>query len=180
MRCSGSRTDVSSAKRPGPDEHEVVARQLGRPPRGPWRTAHRCEYGFPSVIASPSVLEDGERFPTTFWLTCPFLDDIAARAESRGECAQWAAAAASDDDLAGRLREADREVRAMRAAESGGVDSCDSVGLAGQRDPLGVKCLHAHVAYALVGIGDPIGQAVLDECGSSCPDARCTRLQEEP
>lgn len=64
----------------------------------------------------------------------------------------------------------------MRAEEAGGVDPCFTVGLAGQRDPLGVKCLHAHVALALVGVDDPVGAELLGKTGSACADARCARL----
>ncbi len=56
-----------------------------------------------------------------------------------------------------------------------GTDACAAVGLAGQRDPLGVKCVHAHVALALVGIDDPIGLELLER-GRECPDRYCDRF----
>jgi hypothetical protein len=39
-----------------------------------------------------------------------------------------------------------------------------------------VKCLHAHLALALVGIDDPIGRALLGQGDTDCPDERCARL----
>jgi len=95
--------------------------------------------------------------------------------ESEGSTADWATRAATDGHLRERLVALDERVRAARTAESGGVDACASVGLAGQLDPLGIKCIHAHVALALIGLDDPIGQAVLAE-GDVCPDSRCARL----
>ena len=48
-----------------------------------------ARYGFPTVIASPSRLDDGTPFPTTYWLTCPYLADAASAAESAGRLAEW-------------------------------------------------------------------------------------------
>jgi uncharacterized protein len=154
----------------------VVESQIGRPPRTPWRVAVRCKYGYPAVIASPGLLDDGTRFPTALWLTCPWVGEAAAAEESAGATAQWSERASTDPALAQALRNADEQVRARRTAESGGEDPCPSVGIAGQRDPLGVKCLHAHAAAALAGIDDPIGVAVLERCGRDCPDGRCARF----
>jgi len=158
------------------DDASVVAAQAGRAPRAPWRVAARCVWGYPTAIASPSRLSDGTPFPTFAWLTCPWLSQRAAAAESRGETAAWAERAASDTELRARLAETDRALRERRTAESGGADECGSVGIAGQRDPLAVKCLHAHVALALVGIEDPIGLHLLHDGDPACPDRRCARL----
>jgi uncharacterized protein len=130
-------------------------------------------------VVSPARLSDGAPFPTFAWLTCPWLAQRAAAAESRGETAEWARRAAADEGLRARLAETDRVVREVRAAESGGEDHCRSVGIAGQRDPLGVKCLHAHLALALVGIDDPIGIDLLAESDPACPDGRCARLTQD-
>jgi hypothetical protein len=158
------------------DEATLVARQLDRAPRQPWRVASRCRFGRPTAIVSPSLLSDGTPFPTYAWLTCPHLADEVAALESGGDVAAWAARAASDASLAAALRAVDARVRELRAAESGGVDACSSVGVAGQRDPLGVKCLHAHVALVLVGAGDPIGEALLADVRAECDDDRCAAL----
>lgn len=151
----------------------LVESQTGRPPRAPWRVAASCSFGYPTVIVSPSVLADGSRFPTWAWLTCPHLVEAVSRLESEGAAAQWAWAAANDVGLAQALIELDAEVRAARCAEGDGADACDDVGIAGQRRPLGVKCLHAHVAYALAGLNDPIGRVVVETIGRECTDARC-------
>lgn len=150
--------------------------QLGRSPRDPWRVLARCSFGYPTVIASPAVLHDGSRFPTWAWLTCPHLRQEVSRRESAGEIAQWASRAAAEPELAAGLRTLDAQVRSARDCESDGRDVLADVGLAGQRDPLGVKCLHAHVAYALAGLDDPIGRGVLLEIAEECEDERCALL----
>jgi hypothetical protein len=65
-----------------PADPAVVSRQLGREPRSPFDVVVRCEHGYPAVIESAPVLEDGTPFPTRFWLTCPSLVADVAQAES--------------------------------------------------------------------------------------------------
>ncbi len=170
----------NASTEPAAEEHTqaqatVVRSQLGREPRDPWRVSSRCRWGFPTTIASPSLLADGTPFPNLVWLTCPYLVERISALESKGLAAEYARCAAEDEMFADALREADARLRAARAQESGGVDACADVGLAGQRDPLGVKCLHAHVALALVHLADPIGREVLDQVGYQCSDRRCEK-----
>lgn len=156
----------------------VIGAQTGRLPRTPWRVAVRCSYGFPQTIASPGKLDDGTPFPTSLWLTCPWLVDAAGAAESSGEGAVWSYRAAENPDLAEALLASDRALREFRAAESGGHDPCSAVGVAGQRDALKVKCLHAHVALAIQSLGDPIGEELVARVGRECPDGRCKRFAD--
>lgn len=128
------------------------------------------------MIASPATLEDGTPFPTLYWLTCPWIAEGAAREESTGATARWVERARSEPDLSAALVAADAALRDARRDESGGSDPCASVGIGGQRDPLGVKCLHVHAAAFLAGIDDPIGRAVIETTGDACPDERCARF----
>jgi hypothetical protein len=155
------------------DDATLVAEQIGRAPRTPWRVGARCSFGRPTVIVSPSRLADDTPFPTYAWLTCPHLVALVGAAESAGAAARFGARAASEDTLAGALRALDARVRELRAAESGGVDACPAVGIGGQRDPLGVKCLHVHAALALLGERDPIGEQMLASMPAECGDDRC-------
>jgi hypothetical protein len=151
----------------------LVAWQLGREPRGTWRVASICRWRRPSSIATAPVLDSGEPFPTVLWLTCPWLAEHVGGLESRGGTSEWAARAVQDSQLRASLEAADLEYRALRIREGGGEDPCGSTGIAGQRDASAVKCLHAHVAASLGGIGDPIGAAVLEQTGDACSDDRC-------
>jgi uncharacterized protein len=158
----------------------LVAEQLGRAPRTPWRVAARCSFGRPTTIVSPSRLDDGTPFPTFAWLTCPHLVDQVAAVESGRAAARFAERAERDAIFADSLRAIDARVRVLRAAESGGVDACPTVGVGGQRDPLGVKCLHVHVALALLGEDDPIGVELLSQVPRECEDDRCAALVRPP
>jgi len=155
------------AEIPGAVDRAVVERQLGRPPRGDWRVAVRCPDGRPMVILVPPALNGGVPFPTALWLTCPRLSRAVADSESMGGSARWAGALRTDPRLAGRALAADAAYRALRASIASGPDPCAEVGIAGQADPLAVKCLHARVAAALYGIDDPVGVGVLAEVGES-------------
>lgn len=155
------------------DDARTVARQLGRPPRGRWRVAARCSFGHPTVITTAPLLEDGTVFPTLHYLTCPHLRDAVSALESAAECAAWAARLAADRRLAERLFAADAAYRVARAAEAGGADPAPEAGIAGQRDPLATKCLHAHVAAYLAGIDDPVGEGVLACLVRECAEDRC-------
>jgi hypothetical protein len=129
------------------------------------------------VIAVAPRLEDRAPFPTTFWLTCPRLVEAVAALESTGEGAAFAARAASDASFAAALIVSDAAYRAERLAVGDGHDPCGVVGVAGQRDPLAVKCLHARLAAHLAGIADPIGAEVAETVGRTlrepCVDTRC-------
>src|SRR5215217_3707747 len=61
------------------NDHDAVARQLGREPR-PFRVAARCPFGLPSVIENEHTRE----MPTSFWVTCPSLVAAISRVESTG------------------------------------------------------------------------------------------------
>lgn len=166
---------MSSEAHTGSDV-SLVAAQIGRAPREPWRVRTRCKWGHPSVIVSPSTLGDGTPFPTLAWLTCPWLAEEVSALESAGGVSRWRSCVAADQAITDELLEADAALREARARESSGRDECAGVGIAGQSDPLQVKCLHTHVALALMDIADPVGRGVLAEVGDACPDERCARL----
>jgi len=66
------------------DDREVVAVQIGRPPRSPVVVRSRCHLGMPVVIDVPPILDDGTPFPTMYWLTCPLAVLRISRIESTG------------------------------------------------------------------------------------------------
>ena len=154
----------------------VVEYQLGRVPRTPWRVVVGCKYGQPQVIASPSKLDDGELFPQWVWLTCPFLCKVIARVESEGGCEEATAFLERRPRCAEQLLASDILMREMRAKEDkDGKDHCEDVGLAGSKDPLKVKCLHAHVAYHLAGLNNPVGKEFLTAHSRTCASRNCLK-----
>ncbi|MGH3116951.1 MAG: DUF501 domain-containing protein [Gaiellales bacterium] len=150
------------------DDERVVSWQLGRPARPFRHVAARCAYGFPAVTEQAPFGPRGEPFPTTYYLTCPWLVSGIARLEAGGGVERFSRLAASDPDLARSLAEADDEQRRLRPE----LD----VGIAGTRSRENLKCLHAHAAFALARPDYELGERVLAEAGERwCPDARCAR-----
>ena len=89
--------------------------------------------------------------PTLFWLLDPTLSREVSVVESAG-AVRMARSAVNGADLAG----AHRRYEALRDSlvPSGHSGARPSGGIGGTRQ--GVKCLHAHMAWHLVGGGDPV------------------------
>ena len=148
--------------RVSPAERELVARQLGRPPRAMVAVAHRCPCGQPDVVETSPRLEDGTPFPTLYYLTCPRAVVAASRLESTGRMREWQEELAGDPELADRYRAAHEAYLAARDAR-GVLPTRSSAG--GMPDR--VKCLHALAGHALAaGPGvNPIGDRAVAEMG---------------
>lgn len=158
------------------EETRVVEAQLGREPRGRWRVARRCSFGWPQVLACAPRLEDGTPFPTLYWLSCPHLVEEVAVIESEGAADEWSERLSKDPSLRMAMLATDAQYRAARVMEGRGDDPCSLVGVAGQRDPFATKCVHAHVATTLAGLPDPIGDSVVRRVERECDCDRCSLL----
>lgn len=160
------------------DDREVVARQLGRPPRAFHRVAVRCPWGLPAVTEQDPYDDAGAPFPTTYYLTCRHLIATVSRIEAAGGVERWSTAAAGDATLSSDLARATAEQRAVRRRLADGRTGADGgasldTGIGGSRNPFQLKCLHAHVAYALAHPGYLLGEGVLDELPDRWPADRC-------
>jgi len=150
------------------NDRAVVERQLGRAPRAFRRVAVRCPFGRPAVTEQAPYDEDGNPFPTTFWLTCPHLVAAVSRLEAAGGVERWTARAKQERDLESSLRAANAEQQRLRPELP--------VGVGGSTRSGSLKCLHAHAAFALARPGYELGDRILAEVPSLWPgDACCTR-----
>jgi hypothetical protein len=130
--------------------------------------ALRCRHGFPAVTEQEPFGADGAPFPTTYYLTCPWLVAAISRLEAAGGVERYTAAVATDPALRRSLEDADAEQRRIRPELP--------VGIAGSRSPGNLKCLHAHAAFALARPGYEVGERIVAEVDELwCPDARCGR-----
>ncbi len=160
------------------DDRAIVARQLGRPPRALLRVAVRCPYGAPAVTEQDPYDAEGNPFPTTYYLTCPYLVAALARIEAAGGVERWSHAQEETAELARSLERAtdeQRRVRRVLAGERRGRDGGASLelGIAGSRSPGRLKCLHAHAAFSLARPGYALGERILAEVDPLWPSARC-------
>jgi uncharacterized protein len=113
------------------------------------------EEGGPVVIRNGPVLDDGTPMPTRYWLVGKRARLAVDRLEAAGGV-RAAEAAVSPRDL--------ERAHGRYAAER---DACLPAGYSGPRPSggvggtrRGVKCLHAHYAWFLVGGDDPVGRWV--------------------
>ena len=160
------------------DDRALVEQQLGRPPRAFLRVACRCPFDRPAVTEQAPYDLAGEPFPTTYYLTCPHLVAAVARLEAAGGVERWSEAVGHDPELRESLERASEEQRAVRrglAAGEAGMDGGASLelGIGGSRNPAQLKCLHAHVAYALARPGYELGERILAEVEPRWPANRC-------
>jgi hypothetical protein len=160
------------------DDRTIVARQLGRPPRAFRRVAARCPFGLPAVTEQEPYDPRGEPFPTTYYVTCPYLVSAIARLEAAGGVERWSDAAATVDALGESLARATDEQRRLRrdlAGDELGTDVGASLdfGIGGSRAPEHLKCLHAHVAFAVARPGYELGERIFAEVVDPWPADRC-------
>jgi uncharacterized protein len=160
------------------DDRVLVARQLGRSPRAFRRVAARCPFGLPAVTEQEPYDSSGEPFPTTFYLTCPHLVAAVARLEAAGGVDRWTEAFDSDATLAASLERATevqerlrRELASGRIGFDGGASL--ELGIGGSSNPRRLKCLHAHVAFALAIPGYALGERIFAELDAPWPATRC-------
>ena len=161
------------------DDRALVERQLGRPPRAFRRVAARCPGGAPAVTEQWPYDDAGDPFPTMYYLTCPALVAAVARVEAAGGVARWSDAVEHDPELAADLERATAEQRRLRrelAAGRTGRDGGSSLdlGIGGSANPRRLKCLHAHVAYALANPGYVLGERILAELAPLWPAQCCS------
>ncbi len=160
------------------DDRVLVARQLGREPRAFRRVAVRCPFGRPAVTEQRPYDDDGNPFPTTYYLTCPHLVAAVSRLEAAGGVERWSQAAAGDPALAASRERADEAQRGLRRRLAGGHAGADGgasldLGIGGAGRHGSLKCLHAHVAYALACPGYDLGDRIVQDVGPLWPADRC-------
>ena len=161
------------------DDRAIVERQLGREPRAFLRVAVRCPYGAPAVTVQAPYDSAGDPFPTTFYLTCRYLVAAVARIEAAGGIERWSQLASTDERLARSLHAATAEQRVVRRELADGQVGRDrgaslDLGIGGTANPQRLKCLHAHVAFALARPGYELGNQIRAEIAPSWPDRCCT------
>jgi uncharacterized protein len=161
------------------DDRAAVERQIGRPPRAFRRVVVLCPFGLPAVTEQSPYDNAGEPFPTTYYLTCRHLVAAVARLEAAGGVERFAEAAQTEPGLRASLDEATARQRELRRALAAGATGTDrgaslELGIGGAAKPERLKCLHAHVAFALAQPGYLLGDRILAEVEPLWPDRCCS------
>lgn len=153
---------------PTPADVDSVRALLGRRPQGSFSVVVRAADGTPAVIENSPLMDSGRPMPTTYWLLSPPLRRWVGTLEAEGgvddaETQIGLEAIAHDHERYRQLRD--------RALDAGATQSTTvhqptsyseasraprpSGGVGGTR--VGVKCLHAHLAWWLVDGNDLVG-----------------------
>jgi hypothetical protein len=103
-----------------------------------------------------------------------------SRVEAAGGVERWAEAVRTNRTLAASLDEATAAQRALRRRLADGTNGPDDgrsldLGIGGTSSPERLKCLHAHVAFALARPGYELGERMLAELEPLWPASCCTR-----
>lgn len=160
-------------------DRAIVARQLGREPRAFRRVVVRCPFGLPAVTEQHPYAPDGEPFPTTYYLTCRHLVAAVSRIEAGGGVERWTAQVEADPELAVSRADADDDQRRLRRGLAGDETGRDGgasldLGVGGSGRTGSLKCLHAHVAFALAQPDYELGRRILAEVEPLWPSRCCT------
>ncbi|TAN23602.1 MAG: DUF501 domain-containing protein [Actinomycetota bacterium] len=139
-------------------EEQAVERLLGRKPKGPWSVCLSDGGGEPLVLETAPILEDGTPMPTIYWLIGRELRQEVSRIESRGGV-RWADSNIDSNEIASSHERYRQQRESKIPSNYSGFRPSGGVG--GTRR--GVKCLHAHVAWQLMGGNDPVGIWVLEQ-----------------
>ncbi|MFT3715848.1 MAG: DUF501 domain-containing protein [Gordonia sp. (in: high G+C Gram-positive bacteria)] len=135
-------------------ELQIVAKQLGREPRGVIEVSYTTPDGQPAVVKTTPRLPDGTPFPTLYYLTDPRLTSACSRLESAGVMKEMSGRLLFDQRLIDGYQAAYESYLAERnAIEDLGTD------FTGGGMPDRVKCLHVLAAHSLAkGPGvNPLG-----------------------
>ena len=158
------------------NDRAIVAAQIGREPRAFSRVAVRCPFGFPAVSEQKPHDDEGKPFPTGFYLTCPELVVAVARLEAAGGVERWSERVRKSRRLRWSLWRANRKQRRLRHGLARSVDlmldggASLGLGIGGSGNSRKLKCLHAHVAFALANPGYGLGDSIVAELEPLWPE----------
>lgn len=162
-------TPVQAGGAPAKSSHKeatAVAELLGRAPGCEYTIAARDIWGQPLVICNAPLTEAGSPMPTRWWLVGARAVKVVSRLESTGGIKR---AESAIEPLAVARAHSLYAIERDRHIPIGHVGPRPTGGVGGTR--VGIKCLHAHLAWYLVGGDDPVGRWVIDQIGDELEKA---------
>ena len=152
-------TTAPSAGSPAGSDRRALTALLGREPFTDFRVVVRCPHGGPAVVRNAPVDLRGRPFPTRDWLSCRALVEAVSRLEASG----GVRALEADEGMTGHLERAQRRHQELHAGHR----------VAGSGDPGHVKCVHAHLAFAMGEGGSPVGDWIIARAPIVWPERCC-------
>ncbi|NLM97497.1 MAG: DUF501 domain-containing protein [Halanaerobiaceae bacterium] len=154
------------------EEREIIKYQLGREAENIGGIALYCPFGKPAVLLTLPYSKEYGVFPTTYWLSCPYLVKEVSRLEEKGLIREFTEMLEKDDVLKERLLAAHQdyavermklledEDRKQLADKKAILEVLSGSGIGGIRDMKGIKCLHTHLADYLARKKNPVGEVI--------------------
>ncbi len=161
---------------------ELIEKQIDRKPEGMEEISKFCPFGYPAIIKVYPFFNK-RVFPTTYWLTCPYLNKSISRLEDSNWIDKLQNKINSNYELKSKLKAAhiDYAKQRMNMLDKKETEKINKIsedilytlknsGVGGIKDKKGIKCLHTHVADYLVNRLNPVGKIVFnkvmwpDEC----------------
>ncbi len=137
---------------------QEIADLLGREPQGDARVVLRYRSnGCAVVLENYPLFYDGTPMPTLYWLVDRELIRRVSRLESEGTI-KLMRGTVDQDSLAASHRAYEAARDSLLPPDYSGVRPHGGVGGTNR----GIKCLHAHLAWYLMGWDDPVGNIVTD------------------
>ena len=168
------------------EDENIISFQLKSKITNLHSVVKKCKYGYPVTIQSlPYKIQNGEKlpFPTTFWLTCPYLRRKIGTLESNGYIDK-AKEMLKDKNTLNEFIKA-REITIQTRLSM--VDKnfkyykyLSELGIGGSKDDLKIKCLHLHVANYFKTQVNPIGKWILENLeNTECSDCECCKFTDK-
>ena len=166
---------------------DIITKQINREPEGMTKVSIICPFDYPAVIKVYPFFNK-RVFPTTYWLTCPYLNKKIAVLEDSGLIEKLQTKINKDKHLKEELKKAHQnyakqrmtmlsqeEIEEIKKISRDIIYTLKNSGIGGIKDKKGLKCLHTHVADYLVNESNPVGKIVFEKI--NWPD-KCTICKE--
>ncbi len=154
-------------------DREIIEFQLGREAVNLGGILEYCPFGKPALLLTLPYSHGKGIFPTTYWLSCPYLVKEVSRLEDQGMIRELTGRLKEDEQFRDELKKAhinyarkrsllldDDDRRSLRKSSPDMLDVIENSGVGGIRDKGGIKCLHTHLADFLVNGINPVGKFV--------------------
>lgn len=171
--------------------YHIIKKQIEREPDGLVEVSTRCPFGYPAVIKVHPFFNN-RVFPTTYWLTCPYLNKKISKLEDKGWIEKIQKKINDDENLKEKLNEAhnyyaqirmsmlsEEEINEIKEISKDIIYTLKYSGVGGIKDKKGIKCLHTHTADYLVNKNNPVGEIVFKKIGWTKKCKICEELKKD-
>lgn len=155
------------------EQREIIKGQIGREPDNLLGILRYCPFNQPAVLLTHPYRPGKGVFPTSYWLSCPYLVRAVSRLEAGGMIKELSELLRQDQEFRAKLARSHQAYAKLRyslltkeerALITNNFPNLLGVlqgsGVGGIVEQKGIKCLHAHLADYLITGENPVGKLV--------------------